>query len=689
MSTSVIYSTTGTQTLYGVPFPYIDKAHVFVTLNGVALTGYTWETSGSIRFTSAPNGSLRIYRSTPEAALTSYQAGSTLTSDELETDSLQALYRAEELQDQVDLSLKIAPGVTGFDPTVPTPVGGNFVMVRTDGHGLAMGNPVGAGDMLLRSDLATSIGATMIGTKRTEAGAIKRTSQAKQAEHMTPEDFGAVGDDTDHLVSEWLVGGTRDRGYANLAAIQVDFPHVTALTDQIDWAAMQAAINNAAGAAGKVVYLSGKYRVNRGLVLTPGVDLRGSGWYSDSATFVQATTGCFITATAAIASIINVGSPTTGNWASGARVSGLVLVGNGLAQRCIYLQSANYFRGENLFLQSATRALVEYDEYNGKMCFRNVLDHVWGTVTAAAACAGAHGVWYNGTVVGSGIVQCVMRSVYMNTKNGHGWLVGIADNNLVEDFLGAIITGGTGDSIRLGSSARNNVMYYTGGIIRAQADSWGNRVIHMTAETAKVIVEGNAQIHYEALDHSTGALHTTRKLRMSEKKQLPPGLWVLSGAAVHTMTSTYVPAINFADTGPGSAAVSFVPEDWGAGTITGVEVIYSMPSVSSAGLVAVFNTRVISRAVAGSLGTVDGLKAENVPIQTTGQYVGSFSSSFATPVVYTPGDTVIVNLERTPGAAADTITKDVYVHSVNLIYRSNGPIVGSTNGPFNYSPTNR
>ena len=61
---------------------------------------------------------------------------------------------------------------------------------------------------------------------------------------MTPtaQDFGADGDGVLRQVSEWLIGGSKARSYANLAAIQVDFPHVTSLTDSIDWAAAQQCI---------------------------------------------------------------------------------------------------------------------------------------------------------------------------------------------------------------------------------------------------------------------------------------------------------------------------------------------------------------------------------------------------------------------------------------------------------------
>jgi len=63
------------------------------------------------------------------------------------------------------------------------------------------------------------------------------------AENPTPVDCGAVGDGTLHTVDEWLVGGDLDRGYNDLAAIQVDYPFVTALTDSVDYAGIQQCID--------------------------------------------------------------------------------------------------------------------------------------------------------------------------------------------------------------------------------------------------------------------------------------------------------------------------------------------------------------------------------------------------------------------------------------------------------------
>ena len=56
-------------------------------------------------------------------------------------------------------------------------------------------------------------------------------------EIVYPEMFGAIADGTLHPVQEWTVAGSNPY-YKDLAAIQVDYPHVTDLTDSIDWAAV-------------------------------------------------------------------------------------------------------------------------------------------------------------------------------------------------------------------------------------------------------------------------------------------------------------------------------------------------------------------------------------------------------------------------------------------------------------------
>ena len=113
-----------------------------------------------------------------------------------------------------------------------------------------------------------------------------RTQREKNAEQMSIKDFGAIGDGTLHKVSEWTVAGVR-KYYKDLAAIQVDYPHVTSLDDSIDWAATQKAINSlpnqtgdirsprAAVNGGKAFVPKGNYRLNRKLALVRGTQLVG------------------------------------------------------------------------------------------------------------------------------------------------------------------------------------------------------------------------------------------------------------------------------------------------------------------------------------------------------------------------------------------------------------------------------
>ncbi|HEY9439767.1 MAG TPA: phage tail fiber protein [Streptomyces sp.] len=104
MATKNTYTADGSSALFPVSFPYIDKSHVQVRLAGVLqiATKFTWDTPSSIRFLTVPpaGAEVEIRRVTPSAPLTTYQSGSTLTEEDLETDSLQALYLIEELAEE-------------------------------------------------------------------------------------------------------------------------------------------------------------------------------------------------------------------------------------------------------------------------------------------------------------------------------------------------------------------------------------------------------------------------------------------------------------------------------------------------------------------------------------------------------------------------------------------------------------
>ncbi len=104
------------------------------------------------------------------------------------------------------------------------------------------------------SDLLTAgtLSDTAIPVKLDATGSVSRTQHGKNSDFVTAEDFGAIGDGTLHPLSE---------KYTSLATAQAVYPHVTALSQSIDWAALQAAINFSSSSA-RSVKLIGHYIIN-------------------------------------------------------------------------------------------------------------------------------------------------------------------------------------------------------------------------------------------------------------------------------------------------------------------------------------------------------------------------------------------------------------------------------------------
>lgn len=92
-------------------------------------------------------------------------------------------------------------------------------------------------------------------------------------DHINVKNFGAIGDGLSHPLSE---------RYATIADAKAVYPHAIALTDEIDWAACQAALNSlktvlATGAGGLVYVPTGVHMVNRTLTVPFNGTFFGSG----------------------------------------------------------------------------------------------------------------------------------------------------------------------------------------------------------------------------------------------------------------------------------------------------------------------------------------------------------------------------------------------------------------------------
>ncbi|MDM3222497.1 hypothetical protein OGV71_12260 [Citrobacter sp. Cf088] len=103
--------------------------------------------------------------------------------------------------------------------------------------GVGVGAWIGIGDASLRSMLASSadgMGDALMAVKLSYIGSVVRTQHDKNADFISAKDFGAVGDGQYHLLSEY---------YPTLASAQAVYPFITSLSQTIDFAGIQAAIN--------------------------------------------------------------------------------------------------------------------------------------------------------------------------------------------------------------------------------------------------------------------------------------------------------------------------------------------------------------------------------------------------------------------------------------------------------------
>lgn len=132
----------GSTTNFAVPFPYLDKEHVTVLVDGVD-TSFTWTNDSTVQITPAPalDAIVRVRRnSSPTTRLVDYQTPSILAEEDLDLDSEQAFFLAQEAVDRSEDSI----GRTGANwdaqglkiTNVAAPEGGSDVVTYTWVYGV-------------------------------------------------------------------------------------------------------------------------------------------------------------------------------------------------------------------------------------------------------------------------------------------------------------------------------------------------------------------------------------------------------------------------------------------------------------------------------------------------------------------------------------------------------------------------
>lgn len=714
-ATSITYPGNGATVDLPVPFRFLDAADLVVELvdaYGAVTTRtltlhYTVEqtpSGGTVTMLTptATGTSTRIRRATPKTQPDSIRIGGAFSPALVEDMADRAVLQLQELDAG---KLPMPPVMTPLAP----------VVINAAGTGTEAGSTALTGDLLLRGALAdgvtagkgaelvqvdgarnlrqwiayllTGTGAALVGVLQSGAGAITRLVQDKLRERITPEDFGAVGDGTSRPVSQWLAGGARDRGYANLAAIQAAYPHVTALTDELDWAALQAAVN-AAKASGRKVRALGHYAVNQTTVIDGPARLLGDAWGDENTSAnpnPASVKGSRLTATAAMGEMIRVKSDVAQSYIRGVEVSGLFLNAAGLATKCLYVSLADKCRFSDLLGYAATTAGFDFSDDNGAgaaICFDNKIDRIYYNWNSAVAATSSVGFQFrDGGGGGGGMVQNEVGRVYTLTKNGHGIIIAGADNNNFYSLGGFISAGGTGKSVVFSNGlsgaplpGRNNQVHYLAGSVQFESNTYGNRIHRMTSETASVVDATGGKNFWTVFDYNSAYTteYTHEPSIWTDVLTIPVGgLQPFSGAVLGLAVGS-VPVWDLADAATqGVGAAVLAPKRWGlSGKVKAVTVCYTCAAGGGGNV----RLQVSGAAVGNGVALTDTTTEAFTDTVITGiGYLRKVTYTFTTPIPWAAGKLIHIAVQRLGADAADTYAGALRIASIGIHYTNDGP----------------
>lgn len=667
MTTRVSTVADGVTALFSVPFPYLDRSHVKVMLDGVTqpASAYSWITEGSIQMVSTPSNGVKvtIYRETPSSALTVYQSGSVLTRDQLEVDSLQALYRTEEAE---GVSIRLPADHTA-DLLLPPLVPLAPLVVNGGASGIVMGATELTGDMALRPELAGDDGAALVTYTPPFTGAVSRGLPVKLAESVHVADFGATGDSAQDATAAFQAAVAALP--ANGGTIYVDPQGVYKLTAMVDYT--------------KPILWKCERGSSDVSTNTNGGDAERPLVYWGGAGVVEA--------------LLRQRPPAVGTALWGGGSEGLVFDGFNLAEYGIHLDNARYatLLGKARHFTAAGALLSSLSGTTGvfsKKCHVKDWEYVYGTAIAAA---NSHGLRIigNGSTVPS--TQHKIDRIFALIKHGAALKIEETDNCQVgsAQAVGDSGTGGgggaaTGCSVWLsnvGSTvAYNNHFDYVSGEIRQESGVFGTTVNHHTAEGGLFKqVSGTPSWHARIVDASGANGPSRSDAFISHQYPLRKTYSFGANELISDSATTALFGLQWlCRTLPDAATKTIqvmIPRDaeMSDGTIEEITLLYGT-NVVSAGNYRV-NTKVSSVAPGNSTEVVTPEYNAGTTLAAPAQYViGEAVIASNLPVV--KGDTILVSVDRLGADALDTATTDLFVIGLRVKFRSKGPTVYDTAG---------
>lgn len=207
-----------------------------------SVSGGTTDAGGTVTLVGSVAGAtLRIRRATARNQAMNYATGDTFPAESHEA----ALDRAMMIDQEQDATaaanaaraVMVPDGETA--PQLPSVANRKNKFLAFTALGAAFMSAGTGADAGLREDLAGPNGADLIMVRAEDDGAIDRALLDKLLQDGEwADDYGAIMDGTVHTLAEWVPSR-----FANLAAIQVEYPHAVSLSETIDKIAIQAAVN--------------------------------------------------------------------------------------------------------------------------------------------------------------------------------------------------------------------------------------------------------------------------------------------------------------------------------------------------------------------------------------------------------------------------------------------------------------
>jgi hypothetical protein len=209
-----LFTGDGSTKLFAITFGYLEQSHVKVAVGGVD-TAYTWSNASTVELATAPSDGavVKVYRDSPKTSrVVDFQNGG-LTEEDLDNSALQQFYISQEALDK-------SSDVLHKDDA------GNFY--AEDKRIVSVAYPEADSDAVNRAFVTDTVSATI------------------SSLYLTPESFGAIGDD---------------------------------VTD--DTAALNSAVASAY-ASGKILLMNGKYKTLSTITSLHDIEKTGGGYINVS-----------------------------------------------------------------------------------------------------------------------------------------------------------------------------------------------------------------------------------------------------------------------------------------------------------------------------------------------------------------------------------------------------------------------